>query len=52
MMQNGDKDILNSIPLKSLKSVNFNISSIPPANLPDSYVKIDFIVLFFKNYFF
>ena len=45
MMKNGDKDLINSIPLKSLKNSNFNINAIPPANLPDSYV-----LLFLKKY--
>ena len=38
MMKNGDKDLINSIPLSSLKSSNFNISAIPAANLPDAFV--------------
>ena len=48
MMKNGDKDLINSIPLKSLKNSNFNISAIPPANLPDSYVLLFLII---KNLF-
>ena len=39
MMKNGDKDLINSIPLVSLKSSNFNISAIPAANLPDAFVQ-------------
>jgi hypothetical protein len=38
MMKNGDKDLINSIPLKSLKSSNFDVNLIPAANLPDSFV--------------
>ncbi len=47
MMKNGDKDLINSIPLKSLKSSNFNISAIPAANLPDSFV----IIIYYEKFF-
>ncbi len=46
MMKSGDKDLINSIPLSSLKSSNFNISAIPPANLPDAFVNIRSILVY------
>ena len=50
MMKNGDKDLINSIPLSSLKSSNFNISAIPAANLPDSFVINDFLTIIFIKF--
>jgi hypothetical protein len=38
IMKNGDKDILNAIPLSSLLKSGFNASLVPPTNLPDAYV--------------
>ena len=48
MMNNGNDDIINSIPLDSLLNLNFNVSAVSPANLPDAYVNKIFDN-FFKN---
>ncbi len=49
-MKNGDKDLINSIPLKSLKSSGFNLSLIPAANLPESFVIFNHCYIFDENY--
>jgi hypothetical protein len=38
IMKNGDKDILNSIPLTTLLKSGFNSSAVAATNLPDAYV--------------
>ena len=47
IMKNGDKDILNSIPLATLLKSGFNASSVPATNLPDAYV---FLFIFSLNF--